>query len=166
MSENVARRLILGAAAYGEKTFKAYGQVAPVWLVVDRDGENVVLKSPWSSEEERSLAAIQIRAMLAEMDAAAYVFICESWMVHKKLEGLHPSVLERIRHMRVADQAERVEVIWYTAEDASGFASAFQRIEHPQGRPSFLRALEWLPTDQVEGGFVAMLPVKAGARRN
>lgn len=151
------------ASLFVEKAFHDVGRIAPMWIAVDRSGNQVVVPPPvpFINQDAKDYAVMVVRAMFEFTGVTRYVFVCESWL----LTG--PGIdLERDQRDGISDHPDRQEVIILTAEsESAGLVMAWRHIIRPTKGKAKLGPLV---IDQhagltVEGRMVGMLPRRGRA---
>jgi hypothetical protein len=139
-----------------EAWFAEAGFVAPMWQIIDGDGLRALCPMPdGTGDKDRLFAAM--RALLKQMRATRYIFVCEAWTVE-----FTPEQLNEARAIDSCEQhPRRIEVVQILSEDAEeGELVATRRIIRTAvGKPT-LGPLEIHTATFVEGRIVALLPRK------
>lgn len=149
-----AKELVEFAATMGARLFDQDGAVQPIWHIVRSNGDHRVIGLSLEDGAQKDMVAAAMRKVFEELDAVAYVFVCESWV-------LFSADLLDVRREGIAEHPKRQECIWYAAEDAMGSLSACQMIERQEGEKARLAPLKWMENAaRSEGRFIGMLPVK------
>jgi hypothetical protein len=133
--------------------FAVTGIVYPMWHTVTAAGDHKIINSP---PGDKDTAALLIRAYFELHDVVRYVFVDEAWtlMVPTSRYSEMPDIMQR----GLSDHPERVEVVMYQAEDASGAVTAHRNIIRPKTGKARLGPLHFFRSKQSEGRFVGMLP--------
>jgi hypothetical protein len=164
MSEQQLRKLIEHASGFAEEAMRRLGEVAPIWHMLTRNGEEIVeLMPPCESKDD---AVALIRALMAIKDVVRYVYFAEAWFLDLRGAdnlGAARKAAREAYEKGIADHPDRIEVVTFQGEDAeSGRSMTGQRrIIREKGRP-YLGPLEFFETTQSEGRMVGMLPKPKG----
>jgi hypothetical protein len=135
------------------------GNVAPIWHMTTRSGEEIIELMPPCESKDDAMALI--RSLMAICDVVRYVYFAEAWTLHyhatlPSKEEVEQTACEGLEH-----HPDRVEIVMFTAEDnESGMISGHRRIIRDNGRPH-LGPLEMLPSGTIsEGRMIGVLPRK------
>jgi hypothetical protein len=61
------------------KFFKEKGELWPTFIGIKKNGEQLLIISPWSNDEEKRRAVDVVRLHFVATDVQEYVFMCEAW---------------------------------------------------------------------------------------
>lgn len=152
------QEFIVGCSDAAAKVFHLRGRISPMWHVVTRDGEHLMMN------HDKDTAVALIRVAFELHDVVRYVFISEAWQVELKTipgESFAESAA-RARELHaepLANHSEGFEVLDLTGEDeAAGLITARQRIIRPTRSAAYLGPLEIVTPDFSEGRMVGLLP--------
>ena len=158
MKLTTARELVQFASSMAVVLFDKDGKVKPLWHAVRRNGEHgVIAPDAFEDGAHKDVVAAAMRAVFEQMDVVAYVFMCESWL---RMGGREID-LNAVMRDGLSNDPQKVECVWFTAEDSEGSVSAYQMIERPDGPDGrgVLQPIKWLDRcSRTEGRFVGMLP--------
>jgi hypothetical protein len=154
------RDLIESASAQAESIFNKTGVVPPVWLVTTPDRR--VLLPPPPHVRDKDIAMAMIRVALKKLDATACVYVDEAWLLMgRAAKGQAEIEVAKVRGT-IRDHPERVEVVVFNAEDATGMLMGYREIIRRPGSRARLGPLELPLQDEprttYEGRMVGMLP--------
>jgi hypothetical protein len=112
-------KLINDASEFVEQAFKHQGVVHPMWIAVDRSGNQVVIPTPvpFVDHAAKDQATLVVKAMFELTGVTRYVFICESWIL---LADDGPVDVDAVQRDGIADHPARREVIVLMAESELG----------------------------------------------
>ena len=123
LAEKQARQELVGAP-------KAT-QLLPTWLVAAANNDIIIIATPWADDRQKEITAEAMRATMRAKKATAYSFLCEAWMVRKRLDGMS---LQEAYDKTYSDaemprnDPHRIETVVATAGDRNGSKSAMWRI--------------------------------------
>jgi hypothetical protein len=119
INDSELNKLITDASLFVEQAFKHQGVIHPMWIAVDRSGNQVVVPSPvpFISNAAKDYATLVVRAMFEFTGVTRYVFVCESWIL---LADDAPIDVEAVQRDGIANHPGRREVINMTAESEVG----------------------------------------------
>lgn len=100
-----AKRLFLESDNY---------EVAPLWHAISGDNENMLIMTPWYSNEEKAETVVGLRMLFAAAQVKRYAFICEAWTVHV------PIGMDWREEMPPSQHPDRREVLRIMVEDRNG----------------------------------------------
>lgn len=131
--------LVAGVAKVIAEVFNRTGEIPPLWLGVDRDGNPIDAVTPWSDDETKTIMVAGIRELFRQRKIVVYVFACEAWTVATRTMDEANAVARNCE-----THPDRREVIHYTAEDIHGHqAHAVQYILRPEHGPAKLSPLKF-----------------------
>ena len=152
MSNNPALQKLFDVAAMNAKRiFEDSGEVLPMWHVVDGNGDNLLLATPWTSDEEKRDIIVKLRELFRLRKVKRLVFMVEAWIaaVRADSEGETP---------RPSEHPDRREVIIINAEDRDGSnLYGMYYILRPEHGPPTLSPLKLQAYDKTAGHMVGML---------
>jgi hypothetical protein len=143
--ENAAKQI----AVY----FKEHGEVVPMWHAVDRNGENILLVTPWNGYDEKHDTLDAVRALFRERGVKRYVFMTEAWSLFA------PSIEEARKHVgHFEEHPDRREILALQAEDIDGSSlMGWYFILRPEHGPATLSPFKLSDANRQEGAFAGML---------
>jgi hypothetical protein len=157
MSEKHLRELISRASSFAEGAMYLHGNVAPIWHLIARNGEEIIELAPPGESKDDSI--LMIKTLMVLKDVVRYVHFGEAWMV--RFDGNPPSQaeLDKINVEGARKHPDRIECVIFQAEDdEAGMISGHRRIMRDKSRP-YLGPLELLPARTIsEGRMVGLLP--------
>jgi hypothetical protein len=152
-------KLITHASMFVETAFKHQGVIHPLWIAVDRAGNQVVVPPPvpFVNVEAKDYSTLVVRKMFEFTGVTRYVFICESWLL---LAEDAPIDIEAHDRDGIADHPSRREVIYLAAEsESAGLVMAWRPIIRPtKGKARLGPLVIDQRTMTVEGRMSSMLP--------
>lgn len=146
------KALIHAVAEASADTFREDGEVRPLYHVVTKEGNLMVIPPP-PLRKEVSIALM--RTLMEASSVVAYVFVDEAWALAASMDEELPDSLEN--HPR------RREVIYVTGEDENGQLFAEMEILRPKkGKPTLgpLKMIEH--SGSIEGRMVGLLGRRDG----
>lgn len=147
------KKMIETASACSELIFADSGAILPMWDAITKDGRRLLIPIELRDKDR---AADLIRSIFAEERVVACVFITEAWVAY-----LDDSDTEASRKAMAGGSLEhypgRGEVVTFMAENDDGMLQAHRQIIRGEGKPT-LGPLEYLPSREVSGRFIGMLP--------
>ena len=90
-------------------------EVLPMWHVVAGNGDNILVATPWSDDDEKDNALDAMRVIFRKHHAKRFAFITEAWI-------RQAASLEDASNGRVSEHEDRREVLMVSAEDRDGRA--------------------------------------------
>jgi hypothetical protein len=152
-------KLIDDASMFVEQAFKHQGVIHPMWIAIDRSGEQVVDPSPvpFVNQAAKDRATMVVRAMFEFTGVTRYVFVCESWLLTKS-DGID---MDAVQRDGISDHPDRQEVVVLTVEsESAGLVMAWRPIIRPTKGKAKLGPLivEHRAGMTVEGRMSSMLP--------
>jgi len=160
--------LIGFASLWATKAFRRDGEIHPIWHAITRDGEHLILPTPWGAPGERDHQTTAIRVLFELKDVVRYVMLHECWMARfddVPDDAAAAALREELNRDGVQDRPDRIEIVMFQAEVAGQIArTAYRRIVRPPRGRAYLNPLEWFP-DAAPGAYavgrmVGMLPVR------
>jgi len=142
------------AAERAKAIFEATGEVLPMWHAVPAQGQDLVIATPWSDDDEKEATAQAIRQIFDRAQVKRFAFISEAWVA-----SMRPGTsLEEANHTRASQHPDRREVLMINAEDRWGNAiSGCFYILRPEHGPAKLSPLQMSDYDTTKGRFAGML---------
>lgn len=126
-------------------------EVLPMWHVVNGKGENVLIATPWSSDEEKYATMDGLKKLFAAQQVKRYAFITEAWI-------RKASSMEDAHDGAVSEHPDRREVVMISAEDRSGESKmGWFYILRPEAGPPKLSELKVQPFDGHTGRMTGLL---------
>ena len=146
------QELFAHAADIARNMFLDSGEILPMWHAVTKDGENMLIATPWNSDEEKHFAERGLRQMFQVHGVQRYVFISEVWMAQAR------SFEEVNTGPRPSEHPDRREALFLAAEDRAGNAISghFFILRPEHGKPT-LSPLHMDDFDGKVGRFTGML---------
>jgi hypothetical protein len=153
MSEQQLRALIESASDFCEGAMRLHGNVAPIWHMITKDGEEIIELQP---SMDKDTAAVLMRALMEIREVVRYVYFTEAWMVVLS-RGNPDAKVDELASL--SEHPDRVEVVTFQAEDSyNGMLSGHREIIRPKGGKPYLGPLTILPPMESRGRMVGMLP--------
>jgi len=147
----------------GSATFLRHGQLRPVYHLIKRDGESVVMGAPHPNKD---LAVAMLKAYMQINDIVRYVMMSEAWVA--KMGNVTEAEAEAVKHTAatkgLADHPGREEVLHFIGEDAEGVVQASRDIIRPANGKPTLGPLRMYQSSHAEGRMIGLLPRPAGAK--
>ena len=115
LANRQARQVLLGAPQGA--------QLLPTWLIAATDRDIFIIATPWADDREKAITAEAMRETMREKKAVAYSFLCEAWMVRKRLDGMTPQeAYDKVYldHEMPRNDPARIETVVATAGDKNG----------------------------------------------
>jgi len=133
--------------------FKENGEVAPMWHAVDRDGENMLIVTPWQNQDEKESTVDALRALFRSRGVTRYVFMGEAWTV------LAPNLDDVGSYIgRFKEHPDRREALAIHAEDEDGSQlSGWYYILRPEHAPATLSPLHMNEATHITGTLHGLL---------
>ena len=159
------RELIEFGSRTAEKIFAFRKCYEPMWHAITADGEHKVIVQTLDDKDAQMalvLAAFEL------FNVVAYLFISEAWSLVAKPsnQAERDRLVDEYTHDGIRDNPNRVEILWFQAEDRTGMLVAHREIIRPaKGKPT-LGPLEFEDMDgwTAEGRIMGLLPRPADAR--
>lgn len=151
------RDLIEMADNGASKIFDRTGRVLPMYHSIKRDGEHCIFSAP---DGDKDTSVYLARAVFELLGVVSYVYINEAWVLERLGVGadIGPSEMRRINREGLSEHPDRIEVLAFLAEDATGRLSAHRQILRPEhGKPK-LMPLKFVEVGKAEGRMVNLLP--------
>src|SRR5262245_25942342 len=152
------RKMMEFAGEQVVKLFQREGQLLPMYHMVRRNGDTMVMPAP-PGDKDTSVALV--RAYMELSDVVRYVFMNECWTLDTSERLVSSTELERIRREGVSQHPDRREAIMIIGEDETGLYCARRYILRPEhGKPK----LSPFTFDEVheggtwEGRMIGLLP--------
>lgn len=124
-------------------------EVLPMWHAVTGKNENILIATPWSSDDEKDMTVKALRLMFAEKQVKRFAFVVEAWVA---------SVKTLADVTRPSEHPDRREVLMITAEDRDGSSiMGWYYILRPEIGPPKLSPLEQKPFDATTGRMMGLL---------
>jgi hypothetical protein len=155
------RAMIEQASGWAEDWYRGHDALGPIWHMVTRDGRQILTEST-PDAGNKDLSVMLMRAAFKHFDVVRYVLVDEAWTV--MLKAGDEAGLALARKHGVANHPDRVEVVLFQGEDASGQLTASRVIERRPGRRLRLGKLTIDEFTQSSGRFVGMLPPQGRAQ--
>jgi len=152
MSKDSLQDTIDVIAERAAKLFYLHGEVAPIYVVLAGNGQEVVFERP---PGDKDTAVTIVRAVLRMYRATRVVTITEAWMLDRPTT---PIDLDRIAREGVEAQPERIEVVLIMGEDATEGAVMAQMQIIRDGGTARLGPLKCSRYESSEGRMVGLLP--------
>jgi hypothetical protein len=103
------------AAKQAASMFREQGELAPLWHAVDRNGQHLVIVTPWKDNDEKQAIIELVRKLFRERGVKHYVFMCEAWsVITPDLDEIAPHIGHLSKH------PDRREILTLHAEDCDG----------------------------------------------
>jgi hypothetical protein len=166
--------LLRRVSRMAERTFDKQGDVDPLWLIENADGEQtglitpIITSTPLAAAEEKDRIAAEVRTLFAEKGIVRYACAMEVW---KLAESAQQAMTKEQRGLQyaamgytLANHPDRREAVVLNAEDGAEALTAFRDIiRPPHGKPYLgkLGAIERI--DSVESRWLGLLPSAAHA---
>jgi hypothetical protein len=114
--------------------FRETGEVLPMWHAVAGNGDNVLIATPWSNDDEKDAAMGALRMLFAKHQVKRYAFVCEAWVVVAKGNNLDAAMAEP----RPSEHPDRREVLRIQVEDRSGeqLSGSYFILRPEHGKPT------------------------------
>jgi hypothetical protein len=96
--------------------FKDAGEVQPMWHLVQENGPQLALLTPWNNAREKDAAADYIRAIIKERKIVRYAFMAETWMVQADPADVE-SAVRLARRGQLSKHQDRREALIVQVED-------------------------------------------------
>ena len=126
-------------------------EVLPMWHAVAGNGENVLIATPWSSDEEKDAAVRSLRMLFARDQVKRFAFITEAWIRQARS-------MDDALDGRVSEHEDRREVVMISAEDRDGsMLMGWFYILRPEHGPPKLSPLEVKDFDGSTGRMMGLL---------
>lgn len=107
--------LFQAAFQYAERTIiKTQRQLPPTWTLINKNGENFVVITPWTNPTDKLLAEMQLRLEMQERKIIAYAFVIEAWSARAP-EGWTPEKGGKLD--QPSKRADRKEVVIASVHD-------------------------------------------------
>jgi hypothetical protein len=137
------------AAENAKSIFEQSGEVHPMWHVVDGDNQNILIATPWSSDEEKEAITFSLRLLFRQQRVKRLAFIVEAWIVSARTERISSPP---------SKHPDRREVVMITAEDRDGSSlHGMYYVLRPEHGPAKLSPLKMQDYDKTTGRMVGML---------
>jgi len=145
--------LFAHAAEHAALIFEKKGEFVPMWHAIDRDGENLVIVTPWADHDQKHVIVDHLRAFFRERGVTRYAFMCEAWSL------VTPDLNDYDRYAgRLNEHPDRREILTIQAEDKDGNQVAgWYYILRPEHAPATLSPLTMSDADHTEGALAGML---------
>lgn len=123
MAHQQARRVLIG---------KAGEQLTPLWHLINEDGEEKVIGTPFDGEAQKRILCAYMRQFMAENHVVRYSFLSEGWAVmlpkgidHKTVERPvnHPDRREMVMAF-ACDREQTLSRWWFIKRDRRGRVTA------------------------------------------
>jgi hypothetical protein len=158
------RELIEFSSTTAEKSFAVRQCYDPMWHAITADGAHKIILQ---TIEDKDAQLALVRAAFELFDVRAYVFITEAWSLtdSSRDEAERNALVEKYTKEGIAQNPDRVEILYFQAEDRTGLLSAYRNIiRQPQRRPrlgklKFQDMQGW----SAEGRIMGLLPRPADA---
>jgi hypothetical protein len=151
------RELIVIADDACQKIFRKRKEVLPMYHAIRADGSNFVFPAPPGSKD---ISVALTRALFENERVIAYVFVDEAWTLHSAIDA---PKLKRVMKHGIAEHPDRIEIIMFAAEDASGMMMAYRKIIRPaHGEAKLGDRIEFYEDVVMEGRMVGLLPRREG----
>jgi hypothetical protein len=138
------------AAENAARIFRESGEILPMWHAVAGNDEHILIATPWSSDEEKTLASRALRRMFKVSQVKRFAFISEAWV--------RKAASKQDISGNVGEHPDRREILMITAENREGNAlSGFFYILRPEHGDSTLSPLHMNDYDSMEGRFTGLL---------
>lgn len=155
MSEQQLRELIERASAFCDGAMRLHGNVAPIWHMITKDGEEIVELQP---SMDKDTAVVLIRALMEIREVVRYVHFTEAWMLLINKPTTQAQA-EELAMAGLSQHPDRIETVAFQAEDIySGMLTGHREIIRPKDGKPYLGPLQFLRCEQSEGRMVGMLP--------
>lgn len=106
-------KLFERASEFAVDTFKASGEVMPMWIAQDGKGEVIPILTPFTNDEEKDVTADAVREIFKKVGAVRCAFISEAWMLVGDKNNKMPEG-------PIREHPNRVEALVITVEDNVG----------------------------------------------
>lgn len=139
------------AAKNAARIWNESHEVLPMWHAIQGNGENTLIATPWSDDDEKEIALAMLRDFFREKHVKRFAFIVEAWVRQAKS-------LEDVHSCPVSEHEDRREVLMISAEDRDGTAMmGWYYILRPEIGPPRLSPLEVKPFDGQVGRMTGLL---------
>jgi hypothetical protein len=166
MTTSPLRLMLDEASEWSVMRFAKTGEINPMWLIVDGNGEVIVRAGMMENKDSE---AVLMRAYFLVVRARRFLFVDEAW-IGVAVAG-NDAEYERLQRYaalgRLADHPDRREAVMFAGEDIDGDRVLAQRyILRPEHGKAKLAPLEIVhegkqPLENSYGRFVNMLPPRA-----
>src|SRR5262245_6586358 len=146
--------LFIHGRDFAKHCFDQTGEVLPMWILQDTNGNLVPVGGPLSAGKQVILETV--KSLIASTSAVRMVFIGESWMVTAKSKSEAERISRDLAEMRVSEHPEKVEVIYIAAEDKYHHKSGFFEIKRKDGKAE-LSPFQTQKTSEIGGDFSNLL---------
>jgi hypothetical protein len=165
--------LLRRVSRMAEQMFDKQGDVDPLWLIENADGEQtglitpIITSTPLAAAEEKDRIAAEVRTLFAEKGIVRYARAMEGWKLvdyGKNMTKEQAAIQYAAMGYTLANHPDRRELVALDAEDGTEALTAFRDIIRPaHGKPYLgkLGAIERM--DSVEGRWLGLLPDAAHA---
>lgn len=141
-------------------SFNARRVMVAVYFIQTEDGKKGIIPAP---PVPKDMLGPVMRAILEEIKATRFLFVCESWTMRPKDAEESKWMIEYMRNNSIADHPRAIEVLMYSAEDQlEGSLMGARDIIRKDGKVS-LGPLDLRGDGQIEGRFTGLLPRKGRA---
>lgn len=151
------QKLFETARDNAKRIFDTDHSIMPIWHAISANDENLIIATPWSSDEEKDGAILALRDFFREKNVLRFAFVCEAWMTM-----LNPDETKRATATgdfpRASSHPDRREVIRITAEDRDGTVLSGQFfILRPEHGPPTLSPFHQENFEHFEGRLTGLL---------
>ena len=121
-------KLVRLAVEHAERVLigKDGASIMPSFVIESANGQIAIVATPWTSERDKELTVLALRATMRKAGVERYSFISEAWMAVAA-----PGTERKARladHEMPSQRPDRIEVVIITASDATEVRSAMLRI--------------------------------------
>jgi len=85
---------------------KKDGEIMPTWLCVTREGQKLMLATPWRDDQEKEDQVARVRVFMKLKNVVCYAFVDEMWMAHVTKEEFEDPHTQRPK-----DRVDRIEIV-------------------------------------------------------
>jgi len=136
-------------AGFVEHLFAQTGEIMPMWIMENEDGELQPIITPFDSDEGKDASAEGIKMYIQAHNTIRYGFMSEAWVLAVDKE--HPD-FGKMPHVKVSSHQDRREVINIHVEDKDGNSiMGFFYILRPENGPAKLSPFK---QEQMDGGSI------------
>ena len=129
--------------------------LVPVWLCIDKDGQPVIIATPWSNDREKALAKRKMKTYMRDHGIDSYSFVTEAWQA---TVPAGTDLDELTESDRPTNRADRIEVVVACATDnAHAEWRMWKTIRNSKGQVVDLERLQTDSEREPEGWMRDML---------
>jgi len=142
------------AAERAAVIFKERGELVPMWHAIDRNGEHLLILTPWQGQEEKEEMVYGLRHLFRAKGVTRYAFMCEAWGAFTgNMEAVAPYLGGNLKNY-----PDRREILTINAEDNTGKTmQGWYFILRPEHAPATLSPLQMTHATEHKGLLQGML---------